>query len=66
MGYMSRLPNSNDPPRKADPDQYSPEDPLGALVMQEAKRCEQCGVITLNFFLRDGRCPNCRPKDRGE
>ena len=72
MGYLSRLPTSNDPPRST-----SGEDPwLGdnelmdryALVLNGlAKKCVKCGRMThINNLDIECFCPDCRQPQETE
>lgn len=63
MGYMSRLPNSNDPPcdrgdRWLDATDLADETSL--LIAGKAHRCAGCRRAISDRHLRDGRCPDCR------
>jgi hypothetical protein len=60
MGSLSRLPNSNDPPRAAW--RYGPVerlDDFAALVNDIAERCVFCRRVTMNRHLANGACPEC-------
>lgn len=61
MGYMSRLPTSNEPSGNEWP--YGPQDPdddFSALLNETGKRCCDCKRVTMNRFLEGCRCPECR------
>lgn len=61
MGYLSRLPNSNDPPRETW--EYGPQEPLddfAAALNGLAKRCSGCKRVTMNRHLIDWHCPVCK------
>lgn len=60
MGFASRLPNSNEPPREEWA--YGPQEPhddFSALVNALAKRCANCKRVTMNQHLKDDKCPEC-------
>jgi len=65
MGYGSRLPTSNEPPRPIKEkrkwlgdNEYLDE---FALVLNGlTKRCTKCGGKTHVDYLKDGLCPDCR------
>lgn len=61
MGFLSRLPNSNDPPRQEW--NYGPQEPLddfAAMLNGLAKRCKDCKRVTMNKHLSVmGHCPEC-------
>lgn len=61
MGWLSRLPNSNDPPKETW--DYGPQEPLddfAALLNELAKRCQECKRVTMNKYLNSmTRCPEC-------
>jgi len=62
MGYLSRLPTSNDPPRETW--DYGPQEPLddvAALLNGLAHRCKDCKRVTMKKHLTNtGYCPECR------
>lgn len=61
MGFLSRQPNSNDPPR--DSWKYGPQEPLddfAAMLNGLAKRCHDCKRVTMKKYLGTmGLCPTC-------
>lgn len=66
MGFMSRKPDSNDPPRDRegrwlDTDEFADE--FFLLVSERAHRCRDCHEATSDRYLRDGKCPDCRPDE---
>jgi hypothetical protein len=67
MGYLSRLPDSNDPPRETW--DYGPQEPLddfAALLNGLAKRCSGCKRVAMNRHLIDGQCPVCKNEKEKE
>lgn len=64
MGYMSRLPNSNEPPRKQDNPWIEEDDFFDAVALVLngfAKRCQICKrPIRLKYLDENGHCPDCR------
>lgn len=62
MGYLSRQPTSNDPPRKSP--RYGPQEPdddFSALLNEKAARCRGiCKRVILKQHLVNGECPDCR------
>ncbi len=66
MGYLSRKPNSNDPPRSreglslwlGDNDVL---DETALLLSGSAKRCSDCGRATdIRYLDASNLCPDCR------
>ena len=66
MGYLSRKPTSNDPPRGREENPWGPQDDvrddISVLLSGEGMRCTTCRRVVLNEFLRwrDDRsyCPD--------
>lgn len=66
MGWFSRLPTSNDPPREHSKwgSQSDVMDDIACLLSGTAKRCRECKKPTMLKHLNDqGHCPDCRGKD---
>ena len=57
MGYLTRTPTSNDPPKKGK-SPYGGDD-FSLLLTGDGKRCKKCRRVTLNKYLKDGLCPDC-------
>jgi hypothetical protein len=65
MGFGSRLPTPNEPERATW--RYGPVEPhddFSALLNGLARRCAGCKRVTLNQYLADGSCPECRSTPR--
>lgn len=66
MGWMSRLPDSNDPPRSREGESPYLEatelaDETTLLINGKARRCKKCRRGTrLHYLDTDGHCPDCR------
>jgi hypothetical protein len=64
MGYMSRKPNSNDPPSPERAgrwlDTSDVMDEFALMISGNAKRCRGCKRATSLKYLVDGQCPDCR------
>jgi len=56
MGYLSRKPTSNDPPRNGAENPWGPQDDIrddiSVLLAGEGRRCAACSRVILNEFLR--------------
>jgi len=71
MGYLSRRPTNNDPPRETQG--KSPwlketelADEFFLLVSGLAERCSSCQRTTrVNYLNKAGLCPDCRVKAPG-
>lgn len=67
MGYLSRFPTSNDPPRPSSDNRWIEEtdamDEVALLLNGLAKRCRQCNQAARLKYLdkEHRRCPDCRP-----
>ncbi len=61
MGFLSRLPNPNEPEK--DTWHYGPQEPhddISAMLNGLAKRCKECKRVTMNKHLSImGHCPEC-------
>lgn len=67
MGYLSRLPNSNDPPSNSwDYGPQEPHDDVSVLLNGLGKRCSGCKRVTMNRCLTDGHCPVCKNEKRNQ
>lgn len=64
MGFLSRLPNSNDPSNSSN-NPCGLEDEIGALLTGIAERCSNCRHAFLKHYLHDGLCPDCYKKKNG-
>lgn len=65
MGYASRLPNSNDPPRDRIPgnpwiQETEFMDSFALLLNGNARRCQACRRPARVQYLTEGFCPDCR------
>jgi hypothetical protein len=68
MGYGSRQPTSNDPPRsrpQGNPwiEETEVMDSIALLLAHMAARCTGCKRPVRNKYLKDNKCPDCRPGD---
>lgn len=56
MGYLSRLPNSNDPPQKSSNNPWGSQNPclddIAVLLNELGKRCNVCKRVVLNRYLK--------------
>ncbi|MDP1689355.1 MAG: hypothetical protein Q8L47_04495 [bacterium] len=68
MGYMSRLPNSNDAPKLTDNPYGGDElmDDIALLLNDMAKRCTTCKRVVRKKYLKERNefnyCPDCISK----
>lgn len=64
MGFASRLPDSNDPPRMTRKSRWLEEteflDEFALLLNGLAAHCQRCKQAVRKKHLRDGQCPDCR------
>lgn len=67
MGWQTRTPTSNDPPKVEVEEvtwvQEALDDVIDItclLLWGRAKRCTKCRVPALLKYLKDGKCPTCR------
>lgn len=67
MGYLSRLPNSNEPSNKPSRKQnpWGGVDGFALLLNRDGARCVDCKRVTRNCFLEKGLCPDCYFKEHG-
>lgn len=64
MGFLTRQPDSNDPPRDRKGrwlDTNDVVDDFFLLVSGRAQPCRDCHKATSNRYLYAGKCPDCRP-----
>ena len=67
MGFLSRLPNSNDPPKDSSKNPWGSKNPniddITVLLNEMGRRCKSCKRVVLNAFLKmrgdTHYCPDC-------
>jgi hypothetical protein len=64
VGYLTRTPTSNDPPRARGNNPWLEEtemmDEIALLLGGYARRCVTCQRSARLKYLKDGKCPDCR------
>lgn len=70
MGFLTRKPDSNDPPKDFSENPWGPKsdvlDDVAVLLNSMGKRCCRCRRVVMNEHLKekDGKhyCPDCESK----